>query len=224
MFWSTGIPAGMVSAVLFSCLLAFALSRAARLLPSYIDPDLETAPEAVHRRRRTGLLVVSPVFALACSWAFAPGLAALSAIVFVLALLTLAWVDAETGLLPDLLTLPLLWLGLLVNLNGIFASLNDAVLGAVAGYLLLWLIYWGFLLGSGREGLGQGDLKLLAALGAWLGWAALPWVLLISASLGLAAALGLRLLGRMKVGDALSFGPFLAVAGILTLFVPALRL
>ena len=141
-----------------------------------------------------------------------------------LILLTLAWVDAETGLLPDLLTLPLLWLGLLVNLNGIFASLNDAVLGAVAGYLLLWLIYWGFLLGSGREGLGQGDLKLLAALGAWLGWAALPWVLLISASLGLAAALGLRLLGRMKVGDALGFGPFLAVAGILTLFVPALRL
>lgn len=142
--------------------------------------------------------------------------------VFILVLLALAWIDARRGLLPDALTQPLLWAGLLVNLNGTLVPLQHAVLGAAGGYLLLWCVYWGFLLTTGREGLGYGDLKLLAAIGAWLGWTVLPWVLLASASLGLVAALALRLAGRMKAGDALSFGPCLAAAGILVLFAMSL--
>ena len=216
--WAGGPAIVVLVAVIFACVLAGLLARAAWVLPRQLDSELSTQPDPRHRRRRVAMLVVSPVFAVACVQAFSPGLAAAAAIVFVLVLLALAWIDAETGLLPDLLTLPLLWLGLLVNLNGLFAPLQDAVLGVIAGYLLLWCVYWGFLLSTGREGMGQGDLKLLAALGAWLGWAALPWVLLISASLGLAVALVLRVAGRMKPGEALSFGPCLAVAGILVLF------
>ena len=221
--WNAAAPEALLAAMVFACVLAAVLSQAVWVLPRRLDPGLSAVPDAHHRRLRAGLLAVSPLFAVACLWAFAPGLAAASAIVFVLVLLALAWMDAETGLLPDLLTLPLLWLGLLVNLNGAFVPLQHAVLGAVAGYLALWVVYWGFLLCTGREGMGHGDFKLLAALGAWLGWMALPWVLLISASLGLAVALGLRLAGRMKAGDALSFGPCLALAGILALFVEPLR-
>src|SRR5690606_16810250 len=121
--------------------------------------------------RRVGLLLVSVPFAAACVWAFGATPAAAAAIVFILVVLTLAWIDSDTGLLPDVLTLPLLWLGLLVNLNGGFVSLQDAVLGAMAGYGVLWVIYQSFLLCTGREGLGYGDFKLLAAMGAWLGWA-----------------------------------------------------
>jgi leader peptidase (prepilin peptidase)/N-methyltransferase len=132
-------------------------------------------------------------------------------------LLALAWIDAETGLLPDLLSLPLLWLGLLVNLDGAFTPLPDAVVGAVAGYLTLWIICGFFLLITGRVGMGHGDFKLLAALGAWLGWASLPWVVLVSSSLALVVALGMRLTGRMNAGDALRFGPYLAGAGIVAL-------
>lgn len=211
-------PGLLLAAVLLALVLAALLSRAAWVLPRQIDPALSIVADRPHRRRRLGLLLVSPLFALVCVWGFAPGLKAVAALVLVLMLLVLAWVDAETGLLPDLLTLPLLWLGLLVNLNGAFVPLHDAVLGAVAGYLLLWSVYWGFRLTTGREGLGYGDFKLLAALGAWLGWAVLPLVLLVSASLGLLAAACLRLTGRMQAGDPLSFGPFLAVAGILALF------
>lgn len=219
--WNSIAPGTLLSVMLLGCVMAVVLSRLAWLLPRHIDPALPATPAILHRRRRWGMLAVSPFFAAACAWAFAPGLAAFSATVFVLVLLTLAWIDAETGLLPDLLTLPLLWLGLLVNLNGAFVPLQQAVLGAAAGYLVLGLVYWAFLLVTGRHGLGQGDMKLLAALGAWLGWAALPWVLLVSASLGLAVAGVLRLRGLMQAGDALSFGPCLAVAGILMLFAAA---
>ena len=224
MFVSWGLSQGVtwLAAAMFSLVLALALSRVAWSLPRRINPDLTDKPDPGHRRRRAGLLAVSPVFAGACIWAFTPSVVAAAALVFVLMLLALAWIDAETGLLPDLLTLPLLWLGLLVNLQGGFAPLQDAVLGAVAGYLVLWCVYWSFLLLTGREGMGHGDFKLLAALGAWLGWAALPWILLVSASLALCAALILRLAGRMQAGDPLSFGPYLAVAGIVLLFaIPA---
>ncbi|BEV73346.1 A24 family peptidase [Paludibacterium sp. THUN1379] len=128
-------------------------------------------------------------------------------------LIALLVIDAETGLLPDSLTLPLLWAGLLFNLNGARVPLSQAVLGAVAGYLVLWLLYWCFRLLTGREGLGYGDFKLLAALGAWLGWQALPPLLLLSSLTGLVAAGILMLLRRMSRRDALPFGPFLALAG-----------
>jgi len=208
----------------FALALAAALLQAARLLPQRIDAALADAPHPQHRRRGQLLVFVSPIFALACLYAFPSIPVALGATVFVLVLLTLAWIDAETGLLPDLLTLPLLWLGLLVNIPGAFVSLPDAVIGAVAGYLVLFCVYWAFLLCAGREGLGQGDLKLMAALGAWSGWMSLPWVLLVSATLGLLVALVLRARGRLEPGQALSFGPCLAAAGILVLFAqPGLR-
>lgn len=206
--------------VLFALALAILLARTARALPGRIDPALAQADHPQHHRRRRLLIAVSPAFALACLWAFPSLFCAMAATAFVLTLITLAWIDAETGLLPDLLTQPLLWLGLLANLHGAFVPLADAVLGAVVGYLLLFCVYWGFLLSTGREGLGHGDLKLMAALGAWLGWMSLPWVLLVSAGLGLAVALVLRAKGRLAAGQALSFGPCLAVAGILILFAP----
>ena len=174
MSWNVGQPAAMLAAVAFAMALAVLLGRAALILPRRLDPALPTRPGSMHRRRRAGLLAASPPLALACVWLFGATPAAALAIVFVLTLLALAWIDAETGLLPDLLTLPLLWLGLLANLNGVFVPLQDAVLGAVAGYLVLWSVYWGFLLCTGREGMGHGDFKLLAALGAWLGWRPCP--------------------------------------------------
>jgi len=221
MSWGIGSVEATPVAMVFGVALAVLLGRIVRELPRRLDPDLPCLRADRHRRCLAGLLLVSPLFAAACVWLFATHFAAALAIVFVLVLLALAWIDAETGLLPDLLTLPLLWLGLLANLNGTFVPLHDAVLGAVAGYLVLWIIYWSFLLCTGREGLGHGDFKLLAALGAWLGWAALPWVLLAASSLALAAAVALRIAGRMKPGDALGFGPYLAGAGIVALFAAA---
>ncbi len=134
-------------------------------------------------------------------------------------LVALAWIDARRGLLPDRLTLPLLWLGLLVNLDGALVPLRDAVLGAVAGYAFLAGIAAGFRLLTGREGMGGGDVKLLAALGAWLGWAALPQVVLAASALALAVAVLRRLAGGLQPGQAFSFGPFLALAGALGLLV-----
>jgi len=128
-------------------------------------------------------------------------------------LLLLAIIDLECGLLPDGLTLPLLWAGLLFNLWFQRVPLAEAVLGAAVGYVALWLLFWLFYLGSGREGLGYGDFKLLAAMGAWLGVSALPQVLLLSALTGLLAGGILMLLGRMQRNEALPFGPFLAFSG-----------
>lgn len=129
------------------------------------------------------------------------------------ALMALALIDFETGLLPDRLTLSLLWSGLLFNLFVGVVPLSECVLGAVLGYGLLWLVYWGFRLISGRIGLGYGDLKLLAALGAWLGWTHLPQVLLISSLTGLLAGGILMLSGRLTRNDPIPFGPFLAGSG-----------
>ena len=210
-----------VAAMVLALCLSLALGRAARALQQRLLASAEgfSAPSSAQRRTSAHFLPIAAMgFAGASIWAFGATFAAPAAILFTVMLLVLARVDAETGLLPDLLTQPLLWLGLLVNLNGTFASLHDAVLGAVGGYLILWSVYQGFLLLTGREGLGHGDFKLLAALGAWLGWTALPWVLLVASSLGLVAALCLRATGRMAAGDTLSFGPWLAAAGIIVLF------
>jgi leader peptidase (prepilin peptidase)/N-methyltransferase len=134
-------------------------------------------------------------------------------------LLALAVIDLECGLLPDVLTLGLLWVGLLFNLYGGPVPLDAALPGVLAGYLSLWLLYWGFYWLSGREGLGYGDFKLLAALGAWLGWSALPLVLLLSSLTGLLLGGILLLSGRMSRADPLPFGPFLACSGWLVWFV-----
>lgn len=133
-------------------------------------------------------------------------------------LLALAAIDGEWQLLPDTLTLPLLWAGLLGAVLGWTPALHpsDAIIGAAAGYLSLWSLYWGHRLLTKREGMGYGDFKLLAAGGAWLGWQALPQVALLAAASGLAYALTARLRGRLGPGQAMPFGPFLAAAIWLT--------
>ncbi|MCA7012548.1 A24 family peptidase [Dickeya dadantii] len=151
-----------------------------------------------------------------------PGLALLGALLCFGTLLALAAIDARTQLLPDVMTLPLLWGGLLFNLADTFVPLEQAVVGAMAGYLSLWLIYWAFRLLSGREALGQGDFKLLAALGAWLGWQALPNLVLIASLTGLAATLLWRRVRRISMQQPLAFGPWLAVGGAVSLVLNVL--
>ncbi len=194
------------------------LGRLADWLPGQVD-DTQAWPATLGARRRQilfGLLCALPV--AACGWRYGLGFAGLAAAVFMLMLATLAWVDAHTGLLPDALTLTLLWLGLLVNLGHTFTPLPDAVIGAAAGYLFFWIIYQAFLLLTGREGLGYGDFKLLAALGAWLGWTALPAIVLIASVSALAITLLRRRRSGASMDQALHYGPYLAAAGAVQLF------
>jgi len=132
-------------------------------------------------------------------------------------LLALAMIDADTTLLPDDLTQPLLWLGLLINLRATFAPLPEAVIGAAAGYLSLWSVYWLFKLVTGKEGMGYGDFKLLAALGAWLGWKMLLPIILLSSLVGALVGIALIVLARRGREIPIPFGPYLAAAGFLTL-------
>ena len=163
-------------------------------------------------------LLTAALFA-ACVAVLGPTFAALAGMGFCAAAVALAFIDADTTLLPDNITLPLLWAGLLVNLWGVFTPISSAVIGAVAGYLFLWLIYWGFKLITGKEGMGYGDFKLLAAIGAWFGWQALPVVILASSIVGVVIG-GLQILmHRAERGQALPFGPYLAGAGIIVLLL-----
>ncbi|MBL4781342.1 MAG: prepilin peptidase [Porticoccaceae bacterium] len=139
------------------------------------------------------------------------------AILFTWMLVALTGIDVNHQLLPDSLTLPLLWLGLLVNISGTFVALADAVAGAAAGYLILWSVYWAFKLITGKEGMGHGDFKLLAALGAWLGWQQLPMIILLSSAVGaLIGTIGILLYGRERQAQ-IAFGPYLAIAGWIAL-------
>jgi leader peptidase (prepilin peptidase)/N-methyltransferase len=158
---------------------------------------------------------------LSCAFAafhFGFGWAALGAMLLIWCLLALTCIDLETQLLPDSITMPLLWAGLLFNLFGTFVDLPSAVVGAVVGYLALWLVYWAFKLTTGKEGMGYGDFKLLAALGAWLGWQMLPLTILMSSFLGAVAGIALIVLAKRGRNAPIPFGPYLAVAGILVLF------
>src|SRR5690606_17674320 len=129
-------------------------------------------------------------------------------------LIALTFIDFDTQLLPDSITLPLLWLGLFFNLNGGFTDLHSSVVGAMAGYLILWSIYWLFKLLTGKEGMGYGDFKLLAAIGAWFGWQLLPAVILLSSLVGSIIGIGLILLARHGRNIPMPFGPYLALGGI----------
>ena len=141
--------------------------------------------------------------------------------IFVFALVTLTFIDFDTQLLPDDITLPLLWLGLIFNFNGGFTDLKSAVLGAIFGYLILWSVYWAFKLVTGKEGMGYGDFKLLAAIGAWFGWQMLPAVILLSSVVGAIIGIGLIVFKGKEGGTAIPFGPFLALGGIAALFYGA---
>ncbi|ALS99638.1 prepilin peptidase [Lacimicrobium alkaliphilum] len=150
------------------------------------------------------------------AWHFGFGWPLLAALIFSWLLIAMTFIDLDRMLLPDQLTLPLLWLGLLLSTQHVFVSPVEAIIGAAAGYLSLWSVYWGFKLLTGKEGMGYGDFKLLAALGAWVGWQYLPMIILLSSFVG--AILGLILLsvqGKDK-GQAIPFGPYLAVAGWVT--------
>lgn len=132
-------------------------------------------------------------------------------------LVALTFIDVDTSLLPDSLTLPLLWLGLIANLWETFVPLREAVIGAAAGYMVLWSIYWLFKLATGKEGMGYGDFKLLAALGAWLGWKMLLPIILLSSVVGAIVGIVLIVLSRRGRDFPIPFGPYLAAAGFITL-------
>lgn len=165
--------------------------------------------------------IIEATSAALCGYAayhFGFGWATVGAMLFVWALLTLTFIDFDTQLLPDDITLPLLWIGLLFNLNGVFTSLESAVVGAICGYLVLWCVYWLFKLITGKEGMGYGDFKLLAAVGAWLGWKMLPLVIMLSSLVG--AVVGITLIVALKHGRniPIPFGPYLAGGGLIALF------
>jgi leader peptidase (prepilin peptidase)/N-methyltransferase len=159
----------------------------------------------------TGLLLLTCAYKFGLSWQ------AFWAMFFSLFLITMAFIDIDHQLLPDSLTLPLLWLGLILSLFGVFIYPNTSIIGASAGYLILWTLYWAFKLITQKEGMGYGDFKLLAALGAWVGWQLLPIVLLLSALSGVLFAIILRCLKKLGAGEPISFGPFLALAGWVSL-------
>ncbi|WP_342052601.1 MULTISPECIES: prepilin peptidase [unclassified Cupriavidus] len=154
-------------------------------------------------------------------WHYGPTVQALAAIVMIWALIALTMIDADTQLLPDQITLPLLWLGLLLNLQGLFVPLADAVIGAAAGYLVLWAAYWLFKLVRGKEGMGYGDFKLMGALGAWFGWQALPALVLLSSVVGAVFGILMLVVRRQGRETPFPFGPFIAGAGLIVLFFGA---
>lgn len=162
--------------------------------------------------------LVAGVAAAYAAWRFGPGWAAFAAMLFLWCMIALAFIDFDTQLLPDSITLPLLWVGLLLNARGTFVDLQSAVIGAAAGYLVLWSVYWGFKLLTGKEGMGFGDFKLLAAIGAWFGWKMLPLVILLSSFVGAGVGIVLIVLARRGREVPMPFGPYLAAAGVIALF------
>lgn len=152
-------------------------------------------------------------------WHLGSGIAGISGLILLWMLIAMSFIDLDTQLLPDELTLPLMWLGLLINLDGTFVPLRDAVIGAAAGYIFLWLVYWMFFAATGKEGIGYGDFKLLAALGAWMGWMMLPLIVLLSSVVGATVGLLMIALKRHHRDSPIPFGPFLATAGLLALLI-----
>lgn len=162
--------------------------------------------------------LLSGLLSLACAWTYGPSLPLVGALLLVWSLIALTFIDLDTQLLPDDITLPLVWAGLLLNLIGGFTDLASAVIGAMAGYLVLWCVYWVFKLATGKEGMGYGDFKLLAAIGAFLGWQMLPVVILLSSLVGALVGIGLIVLRSHGRNVPIPFGPYLAAAGVIALF------
>jgi len=159
----------------------------------------------------TGLVSAGIAWHFGYSWQLLAGLG------FAWALVALTFIDFDTQLLPDDITLPLCWAGLLVNVPGAFVPLQSAVLGAVGGYLILWSVYWGFRILAKKEGMGYGDFKLLAAIGAWTGWQVLPVVIVASAGVGAIVGSLVLWLSRRGADTRIPFGPYLALGGIIGL-------
>lgn len=143
--------------------------------------------------------------------------ACLGALLLTWSLIALTFIDVDHQLLPDNITLPLLWLGIFFNLFNVYTSLQSSVIGAIAGYLSLWLVFHGFRLATGKEGMGYGDFKLLAALGAWIGWSYLPTIVLLSSLVGAVVGITLILFRQQHRDVPIPFGPYLAAAGWIAL-------
>ena len=151
------------------------------------------------------------------AWHFGFGIAAAGALLFTWSMVALTFIDLDTFYLPDSITLPLLWLGLLLNLGGTYAPLSSAVIGAAAGYVSLWAVYWVFKWATGKEGMGYGDFKLLAAIGAWMGWQMLPLTILLSSLVGAVIGISLIVFAGRGRSVPIPFGPYLAIAGMIAL-------
>ncbi len=162
--------------------------------------------------------LVTAMFSVITVYLLGPTPAALLALILVWSLVALTMIDFDTQLLPDSITLPLLWLGLIVNYFGQLVPFTEAFWGAIGGYLVLWSVYWLFKLVTGKEGMGHGDFKLLAALGAWLGWQILPAVILLSSLVGAVVGVTLIVFKRHGREVPIPFGPYLATAGLLCLW------
>ena len=160
----------------------------------------------------TGLLTALAAAHFGYTWA------AIGAFILIWSLIALTCIDFDTQLLPDSITLPLLWAGLLFNVSGTYIDLQSAVIGAMGGYLALWTVYWGFKLATGKEGMGYGDFKLLSALGAWLGWQILPLIILLSSLVGAVVGIALIVVAKRGRNVPIPFGPYLAAAGLIALF------
>jgi len=152
------------------------------------------------------------------AWHFGYGFITVAALIFVWSMIALAFIDLDTQLLPDAVTLPLLWIGLLINLGNGFTDISSAVIGAASGYIFLWLIYWCFKISTGKEGMGYGDFKLLAVIGAWFGWKMLPLVILLSSLAGAVIGIGLIIVAKNKRDTPFPFGPYLVGGGLVALF------
>jgi leader peptidase (prepilin peptidase)/N-methyltransferase len=163
------------------------------------------------------LELVTGLLTLTLAWYFPLSIALLGAVLFTWALVALTMIDVDHQLLPDDITLPLLWMGLLFNLTGTYVGLGDAVIGAMGGYLTLWTVYQLFRLLTGKEGMGYGDFKLLAALGAWMGWQMLPVIILLSSAVGAIVGIAMMIIKRRGKDIPIPFGPYLAAAGWIAL-------
>ena len=175
---------------------------------------------------KTAISARYPLVELSCAalfaaigWRFGAQTVALLWCAFAAVLLALSLIDWDTTVLPDAMTLPLLWAGLLAATLGWTIPLTSAVIGAIAGYLSLWSVYWFFKLATGKEGMGYGDFKLLGALGAWLGWQALLPIVLIASVLGALIGIAMKVSGALREGRYVPFGPFLAGGGLLVMLV-----
>lgn len=157
--------------------------------------------------------LLSATLAATCAWYFGFTTAGIAAVILSWVLIALAMIDYDTQYLPDQITLPFLWLGLILNLNNTFTDIESAIVGAVAGYLVLWTVYQLFKLITKKEGMGYGDFKLLALLGAWLGWQILPAIIIISSLVGSIIGISLIILKKHQREIPIPFGPYLAIAG-----------
>jgi leader peptidase (prepilin peptidase)/N-methyltransferase len=161
--------------------------------------------------------LITALASLLAAYTFGVTTQTVAALFFTWVLITLTLIDLKTQLLPDSITLPLLWLGILLSLFDLFTDLTSSVIGAMAGYMILWSVYQLFKLLTGKEGMGFGDFKLLAALGAWMGYSYLPQIILVSSVAGSAFGIGMLIIGKTRQQQPIPFGPYLAVAGWIAL-------